>query len=66
MVLLVLQGVGAVLLGNNDLKDASALLQRNMDAEMRWTCVNVIVAVEQGASVCLDSVISLHVYLFIA
>ncbi|KIY72558.1 hypothetical protein CYLTODRAFT_417763 [Cylindrobasidium torrendii FP15055 ss-10] len=43
----VLRGVGAALLSNKDIRDASALLHRNIDAETRWTCVEVLAAVER-------------------
>lgn len=45
----MLRGVGAALLGNMDLKEAYNLLHRDVDKETRWTCVEVLAAVERGA-----------------
>ncbi|KIY66135.1 hypothetical protein CYLTODRAFT_412058 [Cylindrobasidium torrendii FP15055 ss-10] len=43
----VLRGLGAAFLSNKDLKDASLLLNRDIDAEARWTCVEVLSAVNR-------------------
>ncbi|KIY63001.1 hypothetical protein CYLTODRAFT_472643 [Cylindrobasidium torrendii FP15055 ss-10] len=42
----IFRGIGAAFLSNKDLKDASALLYRDIDAEARWTFVEVLAAVD--------------------
>lgn len=48
IVVSVLRSVGAACLGNKDITDALALLKTNVDAESRWTTVEVLAAVQRG------------------
>lgn len=52
----MLRGVGAAFLSNKDIKDASALLHRDIEAEAKWTCIEIISAVERGMCSILSAI----------